>query len=120
MTFCSAGWTSKAQSERLHLFRSLSCCAFVNHLSFTSIHSLTLVRYSIIGSLLESGTAALFDYLDVEWHGRLAPSLHKYQQLDSVYESRLRAAGVEVDSGNFYDEVKCLTKGGELKCFQKK
>ena len=62
-----------------------------------------LRRYSIIGVLLESGAARLLDYLDVEWHSRLAPSLHKFQELDAAYESGLREAGVEVDSGNFYN-----------------
>jgi hypothetical protein len=70
--------------------------------------------------MLESGTATLLDYLDVEWHSRLAPSLHKYQELDGIYETRLREAGIEVDSGNFYHEVKCSTKGGKTKCMQKK
>ena len=81
----------------------------------------TLVRrYSIIGVLLESGAARLLDYLDVEWHSRLAPSLHKFQELDAAYETRLREAGVEVDSGNYYDEVKCSSKSGSMKCVQKK
>ena len=52
----------------------------------------TLRRYSIIGVLLESGAARLLDYLDVEWHSRLAPSLHKFQELDAAYESGLREA----------------------------
>ena len=80
----------------------------------------TLRRYSIIGVLLESGAARLLDYLDVEWHSRLAPSLHKFQELDGAYESGLREAGVEVDSGNFYNEVKCSSKSGSMKCVQKK
>jgi hypothetical protein len=80
----------------------------------------TLRRYSIIGVLLESSAARLLDYLDVEWHSRLAPSLHKFQELDGAYESRLREAGVEVDSGNFYNEVKCSSKSGSMKCVQKK
>jgi hypothetical protein len=79
-----------------------------------------LRRYSIIGVLLESGAARLLDYLDVEWHSRLAPSLHKFQELDAAYESGLREAGVEVDSGNFYNEVKCSSKSGSMKCVQRK
>ena len=82
--------------------------------------SLLCPRYSVIGALLESGSAFLLDYLDVEWHSRLAPSLHKYEELDSLYESRLRDGGVTVDSGNFYHEVKCSSKGGNTKCTQKK
>lgn len=82
--------------------------------------SLLRPRYPVIGSMLESGTAFLIDYLDVEWHSRLAPSLHKYEELDSLYESRLRDGGVKVDSGNFYDEVSCSSKGGATKCTQKK
>lgn len=86
-----------------------------------AVRFVTLVRrYSIIGVLLESGAARLLDYLDVEWHSRLAPSLHKFQELDAAYETRLREAGVEVDSGNFYHEVKCSSKSGSMKCVQKK
>ncbi len=80
----------------------------------------TLRRYSMIGVLLESGAARLLDYLDVEWHSRLAPSLRKFQELDGANESRLREAGVKVDSGNFYNEVKCSSKSGSMKCVQKK
>ncbi len=62
-----------------------------------AVRFVTLVRrYSIFGVLLESGAARLLDYLDVEWHSRLAPSLHKFRELDAAYETRLREAGVEV------------------------
>jgi hypothetical protein len=77
-------------------------------------------RYSIIGSLLDSGAASLLDYLDVEWHSRLAPSLHQYEELDTAYESRLQEAGVTVDTGNFYGEVQCSSNEGTTTCVQKK
>jgi hypothetical protein len=70
--------------------------------------------------LLESGAASLLDYLDVEFHSRLAPSLHQYEDLDRVYESRLQEAGVAVDTGNFYDEVQCSSNEGTKTCVQKK
>ncbi len=50
----------------------------------------------------------------MEWHSRLAPSLHKFQELDAAYEFGLREAGAEVDSGNFYHEVKCSSKSGSM------
>jgi hypothetical protein len=38
-------------------------------------------EYEVIKSLIVTGTAGLIDYMDVEWHAMLSPSLHHLKQV---------------------------------------
>jgi hypothetical protein len=37
-------------------------------------------EYEVLKSLIVTGTAKLVDYIDVEWHAMLSPSLHHLKQ----------------------------------------
>ena len=37
-------------------------------------------EYEVLKSLIVTGTARLVDYLDVEWHSMMSPSLHHLKQ----------------------------------------
>ncbi len=38
-------------------------------------------EYEVLKSLIVTGTARLVDYIDVEWHAMLSPSLHHLKQV---------------------------------------
>ena len=38
-------------------------------------------EYEVLKSLIVTGTARLLDYIDVEWHAMLSPTLHHLKQV---------------------------------------
>ncbi len=44
-------------------------------------------EYEVLKSMIVSGTARLVDYIDVEWHAMLSPSLHHLKQARVMRQS---------------------------------
>ena len=58
-------------------------------------------EYEVLKSLIVAGTARLVDYMDVEWHAMLSPSLHHLKQVFSELSaclSRLDSDSLQADT----------------------
>ncbi len=58
-------------------------------------------EYEVLKSLIVAGTARLVDYMDVEWHAMLSPSLHHLKQVFSELSaclSRLNSDFLQADT----------------------
>lgn len=68
-------------------------------------------EYEVLKSLIVAGTARLVDYMDVEWHAMLSPSLHHLKQADTVLPWLLEGFGTRVKGSDYYYEVQCSSEG---------